>query len=148
MFMEQKSNGVWRGVRDAAPISGAAGGRVNPRTVHGFRRWMVEEQGFLRTLLLIATYLSLALFVLSLIVFGGPTLMSHVLFAVFLGSLFGVYFLFQFRYRVNAGGQAAWHWYQTPGDGRWKKILASALWSVIAIVLIVAAFYARAHIHK
>ncbi|MGH9684276.1 MAG: hypothetical protein ACRD4S_11795 [Candidatus Acidiferrales bacterium] len=148
MLTEQKSDRDPCGLNGAIPDSGAGGERIGPQSLRGFRRWMAEEQGFLRTLLLIATYLSLALFVLSLIVFGGPNLMSEILLAVFVGSLLGVYFLFQFRYRVDASGRVAWRWYQTPYGGRAKRVLTSALWTVIAIVLIVAALYARAHIHR
>ena len=128
--------------------------RGNPfRTVrtraHGFRSWMAVNHDLAFVLCLIAAYASMMLYFVALVAFGRETLASRalVLLVVAFGAL--AWMLVQSsrqrtRLKRTRGGwrwrlrpSPVWTLYRPVKTERVEKLIALALWSLIAVVTIV-----------
>jgi hypothetical protein len=106
----------------------------------GFRHWLLENYNLLYTLVLISTYASLMLYFAALVIFGGPSLVSNVLFGTFAVCMCTALA----PWLVRGGGQdreaslrRVLKTYRPKETERFELIVAITLWSLIGLALAV-----------
>jgi len=110
----------------------------------GFRHWMAENELSLRILLLIAAYACLMLDLIFYVLLGGPSLITKILTGIIVGSLLAAYALFRLGF-ADEEGSTVWQVYRAPRTERVEKWIATALWSLIVIAVLLALFVSRSH---
>jgi len=110
---------------------------------HTFRHWMDVNEQWLRVFLLIAAYASLMLYLVSLVLLGGPSVLTKIFSGIIVGSLFVVYLLFRFSQPVDKEGRTIWRIYRSSKKERREKRIAAMLWSVIALAFLLALIWSR-----
>jgi ABC-type Fe3+-siderophore transport system permease subunit len=127
----------------SSQVSGDDPANTEPQT--GFRHWMSENQSSLPALMLIIAYATVILYLIFLLVFGGPSVITKILTGILIGSLFVAYVVFRFSQPLDEEGHTIWDFRRAPQTERFEKVVAVVLWSFIAISLCLLLLYARAH---
>jgi polyferredoxin len=140
MHRDPESNDESRGFSESLPYDPDREDAENQRT---FRHWMDVNEQSLRVFLLIAAYASLMLYLVSLVLLGGPSVLTKIFSGIIVGSLFVVYLLFRFSLPVDQEGRTIWRIYRSSKKERRKKRIAVILWSFIAFGFLLALIWSR-----
>jgi hypothetical protein len=109
----------------------------------GVRHWMTENSEALRVLLLIGSYISIMLFLISFIALGGFTVISRIFAASAVGSALVALELFRIDAQVDNGGRTLWQVFRRPKTERVEKLIALILWAFIAVSVMLLLLWPR-----
>jgi glucan phosphoethanolaminetransferase (alkaline phosphatase superfamily) len=112
---------------------------------HTFRHWMAVNEQSVRVFLLIAAYASFMLYLASLVLLGGPSLLTKIFSVVPVTSLVAAYILLRVSGPVDRDGRTIWQVYRSTGKERVEKRIAAALWLFIAIAVPLLLVWSRRH---
>jgi|HubBroStandDraft_4_1064222.scaffolds.fasta_scaffold359904_2 hypothetical protein len=122
------------------PVGGDSGPAEHQR---GFRHWMTENSETLRVFLLIGSYVSVMLSLISFIALGGSKVISRIFAASALGCALFALELFRIDAHVDKGGRTLWQVFRKPKTERVEKRIALILWVFIAVSIALLLLYPR-----
>lgn len=112
---------------------------------HTFRHWMAVNEQSLRVFLLIAAYASLMLYLLSLVLLGGPSISTKIFSGILVGSLLVAHLLFRVSGPTDGEGRTIWQIYRSSKKERTEMWIAAVLWSIIALAFLLVLISSRLH---
>jgi len=124
--------------------------RIAPRR-RGFRLWLLENYRLLYTLDLIAAYASLMAYFASLVLAGGPSILSKIALGILIGSAGIAALPFAVRSssaNVDGSFRSALLVRRSKKTVRVEVIVAAVLWTLIAIVVVSIFLGFHVHLHR